>query len=289
MELRKQRVFGVHSLCLTGFVDKYFGELLDRYVKPFPRIKVIEIAGPLVKVPVANLKPMLLDRGLKATWCVFIGKGGSHPLKPGRKARMEARDYFLQQADMAAAVGASWIVGPWVAPIQKREFTSDRAWDRASEHVRFVKEECQKRGIRAALEALRKEEDPLMAGEEKLMKMVDQTGVFVHGDSYHTDEWGVPQQQTICRFDQKLGYFHTSGSGRRTIGKDDISFTDVAAGLDHVSFGERPDQNIVVLEGFCERARTEIGGIANGLPPVDNTPDRFIRDSLAHLTACGVI
>jgi len=233
---------------------------------------------PLMTVPASVLAELLRIFGIKeVAICCFFGKGGIDPLsKNGREYALLSLERAARRADELRNLGIRiiGIDGPWAYQIAKN-YEQKGFRKRLISFCNAVAKIGRKYSIVFFLECLREEENTAMRGSYELLevlKAVNDAHVLGHLDTFHMQLWDEDIPVVLANFGDRLGWFHCSGTARRTPGRlgDTVKWKEVSFGL-WLNRKEGGALECVCFEGFSPEFRKlvpEIGGeFPRDLPP----------------------
>ena len=194
------------------------------------------------------------------------------------------QDYLRACIDLAAAIGARSVCGPFYAATGRvwRMDAGERqaAYDAVRTHLAPVVEHAVDRGVRLGVE-------PLNRYETSLVNTVDQAltalgpllgeGLGLALDTYHLTIEERSSADAVRAAGQHLVHVQVCGSDRGAPGGDQTDWPALLAALDEVGYG-----GPLVIESFTAD-NASIATAASIWRPLATTQDDLARDGLAFL------
>ena len=255
--------------------------------------RIVELGFDAVELPLEN--PGDLDH--EATAAV-LAETGLTPyvvgaMAPGRDlvaadpdAVAATQDYLRACVDLAAAVGAASVCGPfyaatgrtWRLDAEERE-SAYKEW---REHLAPVAEYAGEREVRLGIEPLNRYEtslintvDQAMTGLGSLLGPVGNVGLAL--DTYHLNIEERSSADAIRLAGQHLAHLQVCGSDRGAPGNDQTDWVALLAALDEVGYA-----GPLNIESFTPD-NAAIAVAASIWRPLAASPDDLAADGLAFL------
>lgn len=277
------RAIGINTWVWTSpLTDATLPDLLETIATMgFDGVELpLENAGDLDPHATASL---LKEHGLSA-WVVGAMAPGRDLVATSAEAVAATQDYLRSCIDLAAAVGAPAVCGPFYAQTGRvwRMTPAEReaAYAEWREHLSPVAEYAGERGVRIGIE-------PLNRYETSLVNTVDQglTGlgsllgptVGLALDTYHLNIEERSSADAIRAAGEHLVHLQVCGSDRGAPGGDQTDWPAIVAALDEVGYAGG-----LTIESFTPD-NASIAVAASIWRPLAATPDDLARDGLAFL------
>ncbi|MCG8351786.1 MAG: sugar phosphate isomerase/epimerase [Chloroflexales bacterium] len=208
----------------------------------------------ILEIPL--LRPAEFDAALVKRQLAEHGIGGACSLVLPADAHMPAQPKaalaFLTLAlDQVETLGATYLGGVLYANLGHLTRQPPTADERATciEVLGQVAAEAQKRGITLGIEPVNRYETYLYNTASDTIKLIDAIGadnVVLHLDTYHMNIEEQGFSNPITQAGKRLGYIHLSESDRGLVGKGNVRWDEVFAGLAEVGY-----TGPLVLESFA--------------------------------------
>jgi len=254
---------------------------------------VADLGFDAVELPLEN--PGDLD---PAATAAVLAETGLTPyvvgaMAPGRDlvatsadAVSATQDYLRACVDLAAAIGASAVCGPFYAatgrtwPMTSAERAAAYAEWRT--HLAPVVEHAAARGVRIGIEPLNRYETSLVNTVDQALEALGPLLGEVLGlalDTYHLNIEERSSADAIRRAGEHLVHVQVCGSDRGAPGGDQTDWPELLAALDEVGYA-----GALAIESFTPD-NAAIAVAASVWRPLAASPDDLARDGLAFLRA----
>jgi len=277
------RAIGINTWVWTSpLTDRTLPSLLDT-------IAAMGFDG--VELPLENVGDLdpdttaaaLKEAGLSA-WVVGAMAPGRDLVATSPDAVAATQDYLRGCVDLAVAVGAPAVCGPFYAQTGRvwRMTADERTATYAEwrENLAPVAEHAAERGVRIGIE-------PLNRYETSLVNTVDQAltglgdlldrGVGLALDTYHLNIEERSSAAAIRAAGENLVHVQVCGNDRGAPGNDQTDWTGIRDALDAVGY-----DGGLTIESFTPD-NASIAVAASIWRPLAAGPDDLARDGLAHL------
>jgi D-psicose/D-tagatose/L-ribulose 3-epimerase len=252
---------------------------------------IAEMGFDAVELPLENvgdLDPALTAARLREVGLTPYVVGA---MAPGRdlvatdpETVARTQDYLRGAVDLAAAVGATSVCGPFYAQTGRVWRLSpderDAAYAEWREHLAPVAEHAAEVGVRIGIE-------PLNRYETSLINTVDQAltglgplleqGVGLALDTYHLNIEERSSADAVRAAGQHLAHVQVCGSDRGAPGGDQTDWQALLSALDEVGY-----DGPLVIESFTAD-NASIATAASIWRPLAPTQDELARDGLSFL------
>ncbi|PZO73892.1 MAG: sugar phosphate isomerase/epimerase [Mesorhizobium amorphae] len=225
-----------------------------------------------------------LDRaGIGATVCGAFGPDRDMSADDPA-VRAQALGYLKQCVDIAAALGATRVVGPMYSAVGRTRLAEDAERqaqrDLAARGIREAADHAGSFGVELGIEPLNRFETDLVNTVDQgldLLERIERPNVGLLLDTFHMniEEKSIPA--AIRRAEGRITQFHACGSDRGTPGEDHLPWAEIAEALGDAGFS-----GPVVIEAFNPNIR-EIARAVCLWRPLAEGPDRLAENGLAHL------
>lgn len=238
--------FGAHAFIFVGEWNEATG---------LEAIREAAAAGvDLLEIPL--LRPDEFNAALVKGQLAEHGIAGACSLVLPEHAKMtthprEAQAFLGQALDKVEALGSTYLGGVLFAHLGYLTRKPPTAEERATcaEVLAAVAADAKRRGITLGVEPVNRYETYLFNTTADTLGLLDAIGadnVVLHLDTYHMNIEEQGFAEPIKQAGARLGYIHLSESDRGLVGKGNVRWDDVFAGLAAVGF-----TGPLVLESFA--------------------------------------
>ncbi len=277
------RAIGVNTwVWASPLTDRSFPALADRIAAMgFDAVELpLENAGDLTP---EGVLPVLERTGL-APYVVGAMAPGRDLVHASSEQVSATQDYLRACVDLAAAIGAPSVCGPFYAATGRvwRMTEEQRAghYDEWRSNLAPVADHAAAHGVAIGIE-------PLNRYETSLVNTVDQALAGLDGllgpavglalDTYHLNIEERSTADAVRRAGRHLVHVQVSGSDRGAPGGDQIDWPALLAALDEVGYG-----GPLNIESFTADNET-LSRAASIWRPLAASPDALAADGLQHL------
>lgn len=243
----------------------------------------LENAGDLDPAATAA---MLEEHDL-AAWVVGAMAPGRDLVAASAATVAATQDYLRSCIDLAAAVGAPAVCGPFYARTgrvwQLDEQQRAAAYAEWREHLAPVADHAAGRGVRIGIEPLNRYETSLVNTVEQgltgLGALLDDGTVGLALDTYHLNIEERSSADAVRTAGEHLVHLQVCGNDRGAPGNDQTDWAGIVAALDEVGY-----TGGLTIESFTPD-NASIAVAASIWRPLAASPDDLARDGLAFLRA----
>lgn len=225
--------FGYEAIELVGEPDRYSTDEIDRLSSQHG-IAVTSVLG----------------------WCI-AGIPGRDMATPDEGERAAALEYGRACVDLAAAVGASYLIvipapAGRTAPVGdprdqlSYEKAYQREWDNAVDSVRQTAAYAADRGVELAVEPINRYESFLVTNLEQTFRFIEDVAadnVHVHLDTFHMNLEEPDPAEAVSRAGEQLVNMHLADSNREAPGRGHMDFAGILDALRQLDY-----QGVLMLE-----------------------------------------
>jgi D-psicose/D-tagatose/L-ribulose 3-epimerase len=249
--------------------------------------EVIELAiVEPAAVAVPALKEALEAAGLgQPVICGAFGPG--RDLRGSETAHANTMDYVGQLIDIAVAVGAKTVCGPFYSETGRtgRHSEEERAQQLAciADGLRQLCSRAEGAGVVLALEPLNRFETDCINTLGQAVSMIERVGsaaLKIHIDTFHMHIEEDDSAAAIVAAGEHIGHVHASASHRGLLGHDQVDWAGVLGALQQIGY-----DGDIVIESFSED-NVVIAKAASIWRPLYDSPEqlaveglRFLRES----------
>jgi D-psicose/D-tagatose/L-ribulose 3-epimerase len=274
--------FGLSGFLWIGSFEMEHQHLID---------KTAELGFDLFEVPVfepadldgAELGSALRQSGLASSVCTAFPPDRSF-ISDDPAARLRARDHLVAAIDLAAAMGASHLIGPhgseWgykqlVSPDERR-----RQIDLCATGLREVADHAMAAGVVLAYECLNRYEigfnNTIEEGLE-LVRSVDRPSQGIMLDTFHANIEERSLSGAVELAGSQLNYVHTADTYRGVPGTGHLDWDELVAALRRIDY-----DGPVVIETFNHKVE-DIAVAAGFWRPIVPDPEQSATEGLRFL------
>lgn len=243
-------------------------------------IDILEI--PLLRpeqFDAALVKRQLDEHGVAAAVSLGLPPDAHMPTQPER-----AVAFLKQVLDKVEQLGARYFTGALYANLGMLTRQPPTAAERATcaDALREVAADAARRGVTIGLEPVNRYETYLFNTCADMLDLIDAIGadnVMLHLDTYHMNIEEQGFRAPIMRAGSRLGYIHLSESDRGLVGKGNVNWDDVFAGLAEANY-----QGPLVLESFAG-VNPDLLGATCMWREAPYTGEQLAREGVAFLRA----
>ncbi len=243
-------------------------------------IDILEI--PLLRpaeFDAALTKRQLADHGVRGAFSLVLPPHAHMPAHP-----REALDFLKQALEQVDALGATYLGGVLYANLGTLTRQPPTAAERetCANVLGEIAVDAAHRGITLGLEPVNRYETYLFntaADTLALMDAIRASNVVLHLDTYHMNIEEQGFRDPIVLAGKRLGYIHLSESDRGLVGKGNVRWDDVFAGLAAADY-----RGPLVLESFAA-VNPDLIGATCMWRQVPYTGEQLAREGVAFLRA----
>lgn len=269
--------FGAHAFIWVG---EWNAETGLEAIKQAAAAGVDFLEIPLLKpaeFDAALTKRQLAEHGVQGACSLVLPSNAHMPTHPG-----EAIAFLTQALDKVEALGGTYLGGVLYANLGNLTRQPPTAAERATcaEALGHVAADAARRGITLGIEPVNRYETYLYNTTDDtlaLMDAIDADNIVLHLDTYHMNIEEQGFRDPIVRAGKRLGYIHLSESDRGLVGKGNVRWDDVFAGLAAVGY-----TGPLVLESFAA-VNPDLIGATCMWRTLDYTGEQLSRDGVAFL------
>jgi len=234
-------------------------------------------------LPSAGIRSAADATGLECTVCALLPQD-CNPISPNPALRQNAVDHIKLCIEIAAAMGATLLGGPLLAPIGylPHHRPSPEEWSRAADVLDQLRGDLEATQMILSIEPVNRSETFFLRTAEEaksFCEMIELPGIGVTIDTFHSniEERSIPD--AIRKLGTRLKHLHASENDRGPLGRGHIPFPSIISALKEINYG-----GYVMIEGFgYDPNETDAPGSLWAAQDV--SPETLLAESAAYLNS----
>ncbi len=274
--------FGLSGFIWIGSFEREHLHLIE---------KTAELGFDLFEVPVfepadldgAMVGNALRQSGLASSVCTAFPPDRSF-ISEDPAARLRARDHLVAAIDLAAAMGATHVIGPQGSEWGYRQLVSSderrRQIELCAEGLRQVADHAMAAGVELAYECLNRYEIGFINTIEEgleLIRAVDRPSQGIMLDTFHANIEEKSLSGAVESAGSHLKYVHTADTYRGVPGTGHLAWDEVVAALRGIDY-----DGPLVIETFNHKVE-DIATAAGFWRPIVPDPEQSATEGLRFL------
>jgi D-psicose/D-tagatose/L-ribulose 3-epimerase len=232
-------------------------------------------------LPVAGIRSAAEATGLECTVCALL-PNHCNPISPDPALRQNAVDHLKLCIETSAAMGATLLGGPLLAPIGylPDHRPSSEEWSRATHVLQQLSGDLEAAQITLSIEPVNRSETFFLrtATEAKsLCEFVDLPNIGVTIDTFHSNIEDRSIPDSVRQLGARLKHLHASENDRGPLGRGHIPFPAIITALKEIDY-----RGYMMIEGFgYDPNETNAPGSLWAYQDV--SPEELLTESAAYL------
>jgi len=234
-------------------------------------------------LPVAGIRSASDATGLECTVCALLPEN-CNPISPDPALRQNAVDHLKLCIETSAAMGATLLGGPLLAPIGylPDHRPSREEWSRATDVLQELRGDLEATQITFSIEPVNRSETFFLRTANEAKSFCESVELPIIGitiDTFHSniEERSIPD--AIRQLGARLKHLHASENDRGPLGRGHIPFPAIISALKEIDYG-----GYIMIEGFgYDPNETNAPGSLWAYQDV--SPEALLTESVAYLTS----
>jgi D-psicose/D-tagatose/L-ribulose 3-epimerase len=239
---------GISAFAWTARFDR-------SHISIFPAMKAIGLGAIEIPMfdpallPIAEIKEACGNHGMECSVCAILPKP-FNPISPHSETRKKAIQHLLSCVEASAAMGATLLGGPLVAPIGylPKHRPTRAEWSWAVEAFQALEDALNKNDMTLSVEPVNRSETFFLRTAVEAMQLCDAIGnprIGVTVDTFHAniEERNIPE--AIRFLGSNLKHIHASENDRGLLGSGHIPFQEIVLTLEEMGY-----TGYLMIEGF---------------------------------------
>jgi D-psicose/D-tagatose/L-ribulose 3-epimerase len=232
-------------------------------------------------LPVADIRSAIEATGLECTVCALLPED-CNPISSDPALRRKAVDHLKFCIEVSAAMGATLLGGPLLAPIGylPDHRPSPDEWWWAAEALRELCGDLEATEITLSIEPVNRSETFFLrtANDARaLCELIGSPSIGITIDTFHAniEELSIPD--SIRQLGPRLKHVHASENDRGPLGRGHVPFAAIISALTEIKYS-----GYLMIEGFGYD-QNETNAPGSLWAPHDVSPEALLTESATYL------